>query len=483
MQYIGRKFRKISNNSVYTLKSQGLQREGKKNVAYDYEESIQQIMSEKFILIPQKNSRKTKQEDKKININQKIYKKSLEIESRDIVFQNYKKLIFDITFFTNLKNDINDENQRQELDNLLQKAHNLLVQEVEIYKALISVNLAIIGNFGSGKSSFINSLIGKKLCPVKINPTTSSITRFIYSDKPKIMLVNEGREISFQEYTDLVQHNNLDNMDKTKSYQIDYYYPFEGMRDIVIYDTPGFNNPKNTQDEKVTIKYATEADVIFLVIDINNGDIDNALLEKIKKIKKNNTATKWYLIVNKADNKAPESRKKILSNLQKKYINEFETIIIYSSKNSDSKIDFDNQLENIYKNVKEQLEKAMTKKVPDINLHINMKKNRNSKIYDCYIDDNYIGKFQAEKDLDKLKKNQKQEVLSILKDIGRNKYNFLSNKYDLEFKLYETEARRVVRHIQNNLFKISDKNEYSIFLQEIDHLLFEIKTKLKKILY
>lgn len=483
-KYIGKQFKKIYDDGVYTLKPTGLQREGKKYVTYNLADSMKRIENGEYILMLEKDSEGTKKEEKKKNINEKEYRKYLEIESQNIVSPNSKKLISDIAFFIDLENDFDHDSHRKYLHKLLHNAYDLLVQDIEIHKGSMGVNLAVIGNFSSGKSSFINSLIGRELCPVKVNPTTSSITRFIYSDKPKIMLVNEGKEITSEEYMDLVQHSDINKMDKTKSYQIDYYYPFEEMRDIIIYDTPGFENPKNKiQDDKVTMKQATETDVIFLLIDIQVPEIDAKLLEKVKMIKSINSLAKWHLIVNKADTKpSPTDREKILSSLKSKYSDLFEDIVIFSSKNSNSYINFDRQLENIYKKIKEQIEEALAKKVLDVDLHLNMKKNGNSKIYDCYIGDSCIGELQAEKDIDKLKKKQKHEVLSILKDIGSNKYSFLSSKFDTEFNLYELDVKKVIRSIQNNLnegFSNKSKSEPSLSNDDIEIFLFEIKIKLK----
>jgi len=40
------------------------------------------------------------------------------------------------------------------------------------------VTVAVVGDFSSGKSTFINALLGQDLCPVDVAPTTSSITYF-----------------------------------------------------------------------------------------------------------------------------------------------------------------------------------------------------------------------------------------------------------------------------------------------------------------
>jgi predicted GTPase len=47
------------------------------------------------------------------------------------------------------------------------------------------IDVAIFGQFKAGKSSFINSLIGKDVLPVGVIPVTTVITRLRYGPKEK----------------------------------------------------------------------------------------------------------------------------------------------------------------------------------------------------------------------------------------------------------------------------------------------------------
>jgi ribosome biogenesis GTPase A len=70
-----------------------------------------------------------------------------------------------------------------------------LDRNIQIIDHLLSQNkaidVAVLGQFKAGKSSFLNSFIGKEILPTGVIPLTSVITRMTYSDKenmPKILI-------------------------------------------------------------------------------------------------------------------------------------------------------------------------------------------------------------------------------------------------------------------------------------------------------
>ena len=50
------------------------------------------------------------------------------------------------------------------------------------------IDVAILGQFNAGKSSFINSLIGQDILPVGVVPVTTVITRLHYDQEPKAII-------------------------------------------------------------------------------------------------------------------------------------------------------------------------------------------------------------------------------------------------------------------------------------------------------
>jgi len=67
------------------------------------------------------------------------------------------------------------------LNRQIESCENLLIRNPPI-------DVAILGQFKAGKSSFINSLIGKSILPVGVIPVTTVITRLQYGEKERVVV-------------------------------------------------------------------------------------------------------------------------------------------------------------------------------------------------------------------------------------------------------------------------------------------------------
>lgn len=65
--------------------------------------------------------------------------------------------------------------------------------------------VAVCGHFSSGKSSFLNAVIGTDLCPVDTEITTKANTRFVYGEPAIFQLGSIRRRLSIEEYQTIVQ--------------------------------------------------------------------------------------------------------------------------------------------------------------------------------------------------------------------------------------------------------------------------------------
>ncbi|HUH65573.1 MAG TPA: dynamin family protein, partial [Syntrophales bacterium] len=67
-----------------------------------------------------------------------------------------------------------------------------LSREIEACEKLLvdnpPIDVAILGQFKAGKSSFINSLVGKAVLPVGVIPVTTVITRLHYGETEKAVV-------------------------------------------------------------------------------------------------------------------------------------------------------------------------------------------------------------------------------------------------------------------------------------------------------
>ena len=246
------------------------------------------------------------------------------------------KLLDDISAYRDINNDFPERNFEKELTELERLALRLFKLKLSKYEGYSKVKVAVIGNFSSGKSSFINSILGAEVCPVKVNPTTSSVTKFVYGDSEEIFLIEENgnkKPISKEEYHLMCQHE-LENMEKSEAFFFEYRYPSEVLKNIELYDTPGFENPKNPNDEEITREIAiNQADVILFIQDIQKGTLEEETIKKIRKLQESSGAKEWYLIFNKADTKSKSEIKEIEENFDSSDVRDlFSRIFFYSAK-------------------------------------------------------------------------------------------------------------------------------------------------------
>lgn len=174
--------------------------------------------------------------------------------------------------------------------------------------------VAVIGCFSAGKSSFINSIVEHKICPIDSRPTTASITRFTYGKKLKITEVTQEleKELSLEEYQDICRHPRDRQRIGEQRSEFLCEVPYKKLFGIEIYDSPGYDNPMDDgRDRQIASNIAKNSDIIIVVIDINGGTATDSLLQEIKKIKEANPNLICFVVVNRADQKPPSAIEKV----------------------------------------------------------------------------------------------------------------------------------------------------------------------------
>ncbi len=124
-----------------------------------------------------------------------------------------------------------------------------LDRQIEACKTLFAENpfidVAILGQFKAGKSSFINSLIGKAILPVGVIPVTTVITRLRYGPKEKAIVKYFDDKILEIELGEVEEYiSELKNQANQKNVEIvdielPSLEPYKGLRFV---DTPGLGS-------------------------------------------------------------------------------------------------------------------------------------------------------------------------------------------------------------------------------------------------
>jgi predicted GTPase len=218
--------------------------------------------------------------------------------------------------------------------------------------------IALLGKFSGGKSSIVNSLLGDKLLPVDVTPTTAIPTYISFSPQEDIKAIaidndEEKKEIPLENIKNIA-HDKL--KDFPLSMFIKYFvisYNNENLKDKSILDTPGYDSLKE-KDKRRTIEAIDESDAILWVMDINDGTIKADALKFIKENVKNKP---FYVIINKADQKSPKEREMTLKEVENTFTkNEitYKMCILYSTKENEEFNQYKEEFKKIIKSIEKQ---------------------------------------------------------------------------------------------------------------------------------
>ncbi len=235
-------------------------------------------------------------------------------------------------YFSSIGKESKHDRLIREIEVLEQGLLELVFQQDENVQAKKRIKVAVVGDFSSGKSSFINALLRENLCPVNVTPTTSSITYFHYGEKLFQEELPDGRrkKLSFREYEQRVQHGRTR---QSHPFVFHVSVPNPILNRISLIDTPGFNNPKNEFDTKTTEEAVAVSDVLFVIMDIQKGNPSSPLLIQLEKIRGKASEIPAFLLINQADKqKSKVARKKVKQTNARKYKNLFRKIELISSK-------------------------------------------------------------------------------------------------------------------------------------------------------
>ncbi len=310
----------------------------------------------------------------------------------------------------------------------------------EIQKDL-TFNILCLGDFSSGKTTFINNFfIGKEVLPTKVTPTTAKLTILKYGDEFKIRVHYKNgsfRDLKGEEVKE--ELNNIltkDGKEVDKVDKVEVFINSEILKGgIEVVDSPGLNDPE-IERMKVTLKYIDQADSVLYLLTAQQAwkGSEKEFLEE--KIFRKEDLDKIFFLLNFWDVIGEEERGELLEH------------------------------------VKEQMKKSLKKVEAELNVKIEFpplipisaKTGENfdllrEKLW-TYLDE--------KKEKDGIFK-QKQKKLEIIKDKLKQFLNY-------KLELYTKENKE----LEENLSKI--KEELESLKQEIERFHEEIKEKVEEVL-
>lgn len=202
-----------------------------------------------------------------------------------------------------------------------------------LYDKLIGKNIvALGGGFSSGKSSFLNSLMGKSVLPADIDPSTSVPTYIVKGEKHEIMGINVFDAKIYMQPRDIrkIAHGfgKIGNDDEEElTDEITLGHVLESIffatslhqyDNIAFLDTPGYSKPDSGKysvktDEKIARRQLNSSNYILWFIQADAGTITE---EDIKFIKTVREDIPKLFVVNKSDKKNLPDLKDIITKVK-----------------------------------------------------------------------------------------------------------------------------------------------------------------------
>jgi GTPase SAR1 family protein len=153
------------------------------------------------------------------------------------------------------------------LDNLRTAAHRVLED---------TFTVLVVGEFNRGKSTLLNSLLGRRVLPAFSTETTATVCEVHYGETPRTVLFPmdpPGAAPLETTVEDLERYVVVDEFDpeRPNGYEkVEVYWPTALCRNgVVLVDSPGLN--KSIAHEERTIGYLTSADAIVFVFDAQSA--------------------------------------------------------------------------------------------------------------------------------------------------------------------------------------------------------------------
>ncbi|HEY3354715.1 MAG TPA: dynamin family protein [Polyangia bacterium] len=189
--------------------------------------------------------------------------------------------------------------------------------------------VTVMGEFNSGKSTFVNALLGEEVAPMGITPTTATINVLKYGAERMGRVVyrdDTSRDVPWGEVPALLR--GLDPDAARAIRVVEVLYPLEALARVNIVDTPGLNSiiPEH---EQVAREFISQADAVVWLFSAGQAGkaTEREALDAIAK-----EHTKVLGVVNKIDRVAPEDAPVILRHLEQAFGASLEALVPFSAR-------------------------------------------------------------------------------------------------------------------------------------------------------
>jgi len=155
----------------------------------------------------------------------------------------------------------------RQLENILNK---------QMRRARYPMEVAITGQFSSGKSTFLNALLSRNILPTGITPVTSKVNFLNYGEEYKLKITYYS---GAQEYAPIEAIADFTDQRQDEMSEIKYltlYAPMEMLKEISFVDTPGLNSQSQSDTDTTRRVLRDVGGIIWLTLIDNAGKMSEA---------------------------------------------------------------------------------------------------------------------------------------------------------------------------------------------------------------
>lgn len=162
------------------------------------------------------------------------------------------------------------------------------------------VKIPFVGDFNSGKSSLLNSFLGRDILPTNILPETAVAYEIYFSENERLELVADGNVKKTSSSLDDIKTFSVTPSDIVRVYVNNADVKSLNDKGVVLVDMSGIDSGIEAHNNAI-LNYIKEGTVFMLFNDAENGTLRSSTVSFINEIKQYGLSV--HLFVSKADKK------------------------------------------------------------------------------------------------------------------------------------------------------------------------------------
>ena len=332
--------------------------------------------------------------------------------------------------------------------------------------------IPIIGAFSAGKSSLINSFLGKEYLPVKLTPETALATELRYSEEEYIEAVKSDNTIRKFLIDEIEQITEISHEFKFLRMFINNT-KLKEIRPLILVDMPGFESPLDLHNQAI-MEYINRGVHYIVLTSVEDGTITRSMIRQLTDIQEYGRDFSFFL--SKTNLRSESEAKEVADNLQEQveeYFDVKKDVELINDNGGDSlqkillSIDPEKLFEDLFLNSLKNNYYAITEMLNITISSLGKDKKRNEEVIDELKES--FQKIQKERDLLVEEANERYSnanVNRIVESVGKE----LSNNLDelvtsavnggqdaMSHLISEITKHTLITNIKDSMSDISDK--------------------------